>query len=76
MSTLFTDSMTRANGAIGANYTIQTGHTATWNIASNAAVVSSLGAGDTATAITAVTFPNNQWVQATVDTQGAGGGAG
>lgn len=75
MSTLFTDSMTRANGAIGANYTIQTGHSGTWNIASNVAVVSSL-AGDTATAITAVTFPNNQWVQATVDTQGAGGGAG
>jgi hypothetical protein len=76
MTTLFTDSLTRANGAIGPNYTQQSGHTATWVIASNSAQPSTFGSGDTMTAITAVAAPNDQWIQGTCTTIGAGGGSG
>lgn len=65
MTTLATDDFNRANGTLGANWTTVTGFNA-FQIASNV-VTQVTEPGDTGARYNAVTFPNDQWSQVTVD---------
>jgi hypothetical protein len=78
MTTRFTDTFIRANGALGSSWTSHSDNTTAFAIVSNTAQPTTFVSGDAGSMVATSVYasPNDQWAQATVNVSGAGGGSG
>jgi len=75
MSTLATDAFTRANAVLNTSPWSAVSTQGTMSISSNTAVPTD-GTHDAAARYSNITWPNNQWAQANISPNSAGGGSG